>query len=426
MKISKHPFLILFLLLILDCSAQDIGTNYWNRFRGSDGMGIDSLGRVPVSWDSTDFAWQTSLPGVGHASPVVWGTTIFVTSADDATDLGYAMAIDEQTGKMLWQKEFSIADLTMHVDNNLASSSPAVDESKLYIIWYAREKVRLIAITHKGELQWQSEFEGIEARHGGGSSLVLTENNVVFTREQEEGSSYKSSWVAVDKNTGKTVWELERESCARNSFSTPILVENERQLPQLVFTSEAHGFTGIDPETGQVLWENKGLLTHRVVASPVYSNGLLLGCRKGQSVVVEVDLDSHKVAETALYTLPPNLSPYVPTPLVKDGLLYLFLDNGTAACVKLASGELLWKERPAGPLYGSPVWVDGKLYCLSKAGKVIVLQAGKDYKLHGLHDLGEGSFSTPVMCESGMVFRTFSRLMLLKKQEDDVQEVIKP
>jgi len=426
MKIIKLPILLLFLFLFLNCSAQEKGTNTWTRFRGTDGMGIDSKGSVPVSWDSLDFAWQTSLPGVGHSSPVVWGNTIFVTSADDANDMGHVVAIDEHDGTILWQKEFSVADLTMHVDNNLASSTPAVDESQLYIIYYAKEKSTLTALSHKGEVRWQSEFGGIEARHGGGSSLVLTDKNVVFTREQEEGSSFKSSWVAVDKSTGKTAWELERESCTRNSFSTPLLVQNDRQEAQLIFTSEAHGFTGVDPETGQVLWENKGLLTHRVVASPLYSEGMLVGCRKGQGMVLEVDLNTRKVADTALYTLPPNLSPYVPTPLVKGELLFLYTDNGTVACVRLSNGELLWKERPAGPLYGSPIWVEGKLYCISKAGKVIVLQADSNYKLHGIHDLGEGSFSTPVMCESGMVFRTFSRLMLLRNDGNALQKGMRP
>lgn len=426
MKISKIHLLILFLFMFLNCSSQEAGINKWTRFRGSEGMGIDSDGNVPVRWDSSDFTWQTSLPGVGHASPVVWGNTIFVTSADDAKDMGFVMAIDEHEGRMLWQKEFSVADLTMHVDNNLASSTPAVDEAQLYVVWYAKEKSTLAALTHAGEIQWQSEFPGIEARHGGGSSLVLTDKNVVFTREQEEGSAFISSWVAVDKSTGKTAWELERESCTRNSFSTPILVQNDRQEAQLIFTSEAHGFTGVDPETGHVLWENKGLLTHRVVSSPLYSEGMLVGCRKGQGMVLGVDLNSRKVADTALYTLPPNLSPYVPTPLVKGDLLFLFMDNGTVACVKLASGELLWKERPAGPLYGSPIWVGGKLYCISKAGKVIVIQADSSYTLHGIHDLGEGSYSTPVMCGSGMVFRSFSKLMLLGNSADTLQEGMRP
>ena len=419
MKFPKNYILyscfLLFInfLLLISCSAQETETFQWTRFRGSDGLGIDSSESAPVTWDSTDFLWDIVLPGNGHASPVVWGNMIFVTSADDEKNMGYMIAVDELDGKILWQKEFNVTELSMHVDNNLASATPAVDESQVYIIWYTTKKVTLIALTHDGTLQWQSEFGGIETRHGGGSSLMLTGTNVVFTREQEEGSSVSSSWVAVNKRTGKIAWEVERETCTRNSFSTPILVTNDNQATQLLFTSEAHGFTGVDPETGQVLWEQKELLTHRVVASPVYSEGLIIGNRKGQGVVLEVDLNTNQPGDTALYSLPPNLSPYVPTPIIVDDLLFIYLDNGTVACVRFATGELVWKERPAGPIYGSPICVDGKLYCMTKAGKVLVIVADSTYELYGIHELGEESFSTPVMCGSGMVFRTSSHLMLL-------------
>jgi outer membrane protein assembly factor BamB len=130
-------------------------------------------------------------------------------------------------------------------------------------------------------------------------------------------------------------------------------------------------------------------------------------------VVLEVDAYLTPVADTARYTLPPNLSPYVPTPIVVGDLLYLFLDNGSVACLVLATGEVLWKERPAGPIYGSPICVNGNLYCMTKAGKVIVIRAHATYELLGVHALGDESFSTPVMSTSGMVFRTFTRLMML-------------
>ncbi len=407
--------LFLFLFMQVFCLAQEMQEHAWTRFRGSDGLGVVTEGVVPVHWDSSAYAWEVSLPGVGHSSPVVWDSTIFVTSADAASQKGYVLAIDERDGTILWQKEQSLSDFTMHVDNNLASSTPAVDALQLYLVWYAKEKITMTAMAHDGEVRWQSEIDGIEARHGGGSSLVLTEKAVVFTREQEEGSSYKSSWVALDKSTGHTLWELERNSCTRNSFSTPLLVYNERQEACLIYTSEAHGFTLLDPETGRVLGENRNLLTHRVVASPIYSEGLVVGCRKGETMVLEMDLNSYQVADSALYALPPNLSPYVPTPLISGELLFLFMDNGSVACVRLDSGELLWKKRPAGPLYGSPVCVNEKLYCISKAGEVIVIQAGPNYELHGIYDLGEGSFSSPAMCNSGMLFRSFSRLKLLSK-----------
>lgn len=406
-------YLIFSLFLLLGGhSATENDTNQWTRFRGSDGLGIDQNAIAPVGWAESDFHWKITLPGTGHASPVVWGDKIFVSSADDAKDLGFLMAIDEQSGELLWKKEFKVTDLIMHQDNNLASPTPAVDESHIYAIWYTQEKTTLYALTHDGVLQWETEFGGIEARHGGGSSLMLTDNYVVFTREQEEGSSQNSSWIAVEKETGKVGWEIERESGTGNSFSTPILVKGKNQMPQLIFTSWAHGFTAVNPETGEVLWERKNLLSHRVVASPVYADGMIVGCRKGEMVVLDLDTITGQAVDTVRYSMPPNLSPYVPTPIVVDELLYLFTDGGTVACVRLATGEVLWKKRPAGPIYGSPICVQGNLYCITKDGKVIVIAALPTYKLLGIHELGEESFSTPVMAPSGMVFRTLTGLML--------------
>ncbi len=370
MRLSKKSLIYPFLLLLISYSASETESFQWTRFRGSNGQGIDTDGSVPVAWDSSDFRWKITLPGTGNASPVVWGNKIFVTSADDEKDLGYLMAVDGRDGKILWQKEFTVTDISLHNNNKLDAATPAVDGTQVYTIWYSKEKTELIALDHYGNLQWQAAFGGIESRHGGGSSLMLTDKYVVFTREQEEGSSLKSSWVAVDKHTGKTAWELDRESAVANSFSTPILLKTENRAAQLIFASQAHGLSGVDPETGQVLWERKEMLTARVVASPIYSEGLIVTGRKGETLVIEMDPNTDQAADSARYSLPPNLSPYVPTPIITGELLFLFMDNGTVACLRLATGELLWKERPAGDIFGSPVCVDGNLYCMTKAGKV--------------------------------------------------------
>ncbi len=413
MKSIYQSLIYLFLFLLLGSSTSETDTFNWTRFRGDNGQGIDSTGNVPVVWDSSDYRWEIALPGSGNASPVVWGNKIFVTCADDEKDIGYLMAVDERDGKILWQKEFTVTDISLHNNNKLDAATPAVDGTQVYTIWYSKEKTELVALDHSGNLNWKAKFGGIESRHGGGSSLMLTDKYVVFTREQEEGSSENSSWMAVDKHTGKTAWELERESAEANSFATPILVKADKGTKQLIFGSQAHGLTGLDPETGQVLWERKDMFSARVVASPVYSEGLIIIGRKGKTFVIELDPNTNQAADSALYSLPNNLSPYVPTPIVVGGLLFLFMDSGSVACLRLATGEVLWKERPAGDIFGSPVCVDGNLYCITKAGNVLVIHAGSTYQLYGIYDLGEGSFSTPVMCGTGMVFRTFTQLMLL-------------
>jgi outer membrane protein assembly factor BamB len=302
----------------------------------------------------------------------------------------------------------------MHKDNKLATQTPAVDNSQIYIVWYSKEKTSLMAFAHDGTIRWQSEFGGMLSRHGGGSSILLTDESVILTREQEKGySTYSSSWIAVDKKTGRTVWELERESPDNNSFATPLLLKSNNKPPQLIFASQSHGLTGVAPESGKVLWERKKLFPTRIVASPFYSDGMIVVSQNAETRVIEMDSITNQAKDSARYSLPRNLSTYVPTSIVVNKLLFIFMDSGTVACIRFSNGELLWKERPSGAIYGSPICVNGNLYCITKEGKVLVIRADSNYQLLGINDLGEGSFSTPVMCNSGMVFRTFTQLMMI-------------
>ena len=414
MKSSSRYFIHLCFLWVFASSFAQTEPGEWTRFRGTDGRGLDTKWSAPVSWDSSDYRWDIALPGKGNASPVVWGNTIFVTSCDDEKGSGFLFAIDGQDGAILWQKEFFVTDLAMHVDNKLAAATPLVDESQVYVIWYSKEKTELTALSHAGIIQWQSDFEGIKSRHGGGSSLTLAGTNVVFTREQEKDySSLKSSWLAVDIHTGETVWELERESPESNSFATPLLLETLNGGTQLIFGSQSHGITIVDPENGKILLEKKEMMPARVVASPFYAGGKLIFCSKGQAMAIGYDPEKVMLADAASYALPRNLSPYVPTPIAVGELLFLYMDSGVVACVRLDTGELLWKERPAGAIYGSPICVGENLYCITKEGEVSVIGADSTYQLKGIYKLGDGSFSTPVMCNSGLVFRTFTRLTFL-------------
>ena len=300
-------------------------SHQWTRFRGTDGSGIDTNWKTPVRLDPSNLKWEITLRGKGNSSPVVWGHKIFVTSSDDEKGVGFAMALDDMDGSMLWQKEFAVSELSLHVNNKLAASTPAVDESKVYFIWCSKEKIVLTAMSHDGLVKWEATFDGIVSRHGGVNSLMLTDNNVIFTREQEDFSPLKGSWIAVDKNSGKVAWELKRKSVKANSFSTPVMVDLDNHQPQLIFASQAHGLTSIDPDTGKILWEKDGLLPARVVASPIYSDGLIVACCKGEAVIYDINPSVGQLADTAMYNLPRSLSPYVPTPIeVGTYLFYIY------------------------------------------------------------------------------------------------------
>jgi outer membrane protein assembly factor BamB len=114
-----------------------------------------------------------------------------------------------------------------------------------------------------------------------------------------------------------------------------------------------------------------------------------------------------------VYELNKTGIPYVPTPVEKDGLLFLWGDNGLVSCLKTATGEVLWREKLEDTFYGSPVWVQGRLYCVSRKGIVHVLAAADQYRFLGKSDLGEGSHATPAVAGGALFLRTFSHLMAI-------------
>ncbi len=111
------------------------------------------------------------------------------------------------------------------------------------------------------------------------------------------------------------------------------------------------------------------------------------------------------------YKIDSSSTPYVPTSLARGGLLFTFHDRGYVSCLRSATGEDLWREKPGGRFYGSPVWVDGKLYCITREGDVVVIKAGASYELLAVNALGEKSHATPAVAGGRMYLRTYSHLI---------------
>jgi outer membrane protein assembly factor BamB len=383
----------------------------WTRFRGPNGTGIGSANSLPVSWTEQDYNWKIKLPGKGHSSPIVWENSVFVTSADEEKNRGYILAFNVHDGSLLWQKEFDILISDINEDNSYATPTPTVDADHLYTVWYSEQSTMLMALNHQGKEIWQTKFDGTYSRHGSAASPIVYGDLVVFSREQEGESPVSSSWVAVDRNTGDIVWNLEREKTFRFSVSTPCLYNSGNQSPQLLFASRAHGFTIVDMLKGKVLWESGPVFNHRVVASPLVSERMVIGTCKKKIVVYNLVHQGNTFTGELAYELPQKLTSYVPTPIVHNGLLYVCVDNGNVACIDLSSGDVLWREKPAGAFYSSPVLVNGILYCTTKRGEVVVLKASDKYELLAINKLEEKSYATPAVADGRMYLRTFSHLI---------------
>jgi outer membrane protein assembly factor BamB len=384
----------------------------WSRFRGPNGNGVAG-GNFSAEVSEKDIAWKADLPGKGHASPVIWGDRIFLTSADAEEGKRWVLCLNAADGSVRWKKEYAFEKYKQHADNSFASATPAVDADAVYIAWSSPERYTLMALSHEGNELWSQDLGGFRSVQGSGASPVLFDDAVIIPNDQE---GPKSSLMAYDRKSGAVLWSLERKSGDKTAMSTPVVFRAKDRPPVLVFTSKASGMTAVDPKTGIVQWEAPGLFDARTVGSPVATDEMVLGaCGEGAAHRVLVAVKPGKSAEepTVAYTIK-GIAPYVPTPVVKGDRLYLWADNSTVTCCELATGKTLWSEKAGGLYYGSPVLVGDTLWCLSRKGELVGVRAGEKFEKVAKLELGEPSHSTPAVAGDRMFLRTVSKLVCLK------------
>jgi outer membrane protein assembly factor BamB len=395
----------------------------WPRFRGPNGQGISEDKGIPVQWSPGGYAWKIELPGGGHSSPVVWGDKVFITCADGQTLRGVLLCVNAANGRELWRKEYRLNKLPMNGLNNYAAATPALDAEQVYVFWPDKEQPTLAALAHDGREIWTAKLPGIYARHGVGSSPIVCGEHVIITREQDKGSGDAAGvWLALARQTGQVQWRYEHPQNTNASYSTPCLYRDSQGRNQLIFTSNSYGIAAVDPETGGLLWKTPDSLPARVVSSPVLAGDTIIAtCGEGGGGVrlaaVQPPEGSSSSVAKELYGLECGVVPYVPTSVVRDGLLFGFHDGGKVSCFRVGTGEVLWTEKPAGRYFGSPVWVEGKLYCITTEGDVVVLRAGLKYELLAVNPLGEKSHATPAVANGRMYLRTYSHLFCLGGKE---------
>ncbi|MDD4870124.1 MAG: PQQ-binding-like beta-propeller repeat protein [Kiritimatiellae bacterium] len=413
-------------LIILIVVKLHAGENDWSRFRGQNGSGISEVTTVPVQWTEKDYNWKIKLPGLGHSSPVVLGHRIFVTSGETGTAARIVMCLDTDMGRVLWQREYKFKPFILNRENSYTTATPAADADGVVVNWTTPEEVILLVLDNEGREVWRRDLGPFVGIHGSGSSPVIVDDLVIYNNDQEDPASLpafvyarpgapksagKSSLIALDRRTGKTRWQLDRRS-NQASYVTPCVYRTANGRPEIILASTAHGVTGVDAVTGKVEWELGGIFKERCVGSPVIASDLICaGEGKGSTGLRIVAVRAGKVPKLAYEVLKPV--PLVPTPLVKDGRLFLWADDGNVTCVRAETGELIWREHVSGMFYSSPVCVNNRLYSVTKNGDVVVIAAADKFELLGRVPLGEKCFASPAVAGGVIYFRTFTQLFSL-------------
>ncbi len=389
----------------------------WTRFRGPNGQGVSEKYDLPARWTPDDYQWSLDLPGIGHSSPVAWGSKVFITSADPETATQHILCVDLKTGRQLWRRDFPAVPYHLHSRASFACATPTVDAECVYVAWATPDSVILKALDHEGRERWTRDLGPFISQHGFGTSPMLFEDLLIFSNSQQEArvpkdkTPGKSTLVALNKKTGETVWEIERHS-VRVCYTVPCIYRDAQGKPQLIHYNTGDGFYAVNPRTGEILWTVPEVFRMRTVSSPVLAAGKIFGSTGsggGGNYVVAIDMSgTPKVA----YTID-RQAPYVPTPVARGDLLFLFSDKGIVTCVDADSGKVHWKKRVNAAFSGSPIRVKDKLYCITESGEVLVLAAEKEFRELGRNALGERSRATPAVCNGRMLLRTYSHLYCL-------------
>jgi len=386
----------------------------WTRFRGANGAGQSDAKSIPTEWQDEDYNWQVELPGIGHSSPVIWKDRVVVTSGDPESAIRHVTCLRTSDGSEVWSRQFASVPHHLHTRNSYASSTPALDGKHVFLTWATPTEYLLLALDMEdGSEVWRVDLGPFKSQHGFASSPIVYGDSVILGNEQL-GESFLA---AYDRASGDLKWKCPRRGGVQTAYSVPCVFRAADGSEQLIFHSTAHGVSGLEPETGKLLW-SIDVFPLRCVSSPVVAGGLIFGT-SGQGgtgeAVVAVKPGNREGREASVQYKIKKSAPYVVTPVAYRDLLFVWHDSGIVSCHDIADGRLRWRERVGRGqgFSGSPVRVGENIYCISERGEVVVLAAADQYRLLARNDLGEASRTTPAVSEGRMYLRTETKLMSL-------------
>ena len=222
----------------------------WSQFRGPNGTGVSETTGLPTEFGpNKNVVWKTPLPP-GHSSPVLTRDRIFVTAHDK--EKLFVIALDRQTGKILWQTEAPRAQTgRLQNVNGPASPSPVTDGTNVYVFF---QDFGMISYDAQGKERWKLPLGPFNMFYGFGASPILVDDKVILPVDQDNPTSYM---IAVNKNTGKVSWKIERPIII-SGYSTPI-VYKPAQGPKQIIVPESFQLSAYSVADGKRVWWVRGL-----------------------------------------------------------------------------------------------------------------------------------------------------------------------
>ena len=413
-------------------------TGNWHHWRGPDANGVAPKAKPPTHWsEKKNIRWKVPVDGSGTSTPIIWKDKIFLLSVVDTGKVDpslprpedqpkrvfdithpnttfefIVLCLDRKTGKTLWRRVATrlIPHEGTHRDNNFASASPTTDGERLYC-WFG--SAGLFCYDLDGKKIWERNLGKVKigASLGEGCSPVLHKGKLVIVRDNQG----QSTILALDTKNGKTLWETKRDT--RNGWSTPAVVEHEDKTQVITTASRQKPRNSTTPgkvisydlSNGKIIWECSGL-TDNAITCPIVEDGVAY-CMTGYQgfSLLAVPISGKGDQSGKILWKGDRGTPYVPSPILYDGLLYFTQSNqAILSCVDAKTGEVLMERtriKSLSNVYASLVGAGNHVYVVGRYGKTAVLKRTGKFDLVATNHLEDRFDASPAVAGDQLFLR---------------------
>ena len=435
--------------------------------------GVSDAKSAPLQFDDESTVWKVSVPR-GHSTPVLWQDRIFLTSFDSETQRHSTHALDRMTGQEVWRRAVPTHRVEQqHAIGSPASATVTTDGDRVYSFFGS---YGLLCHDLNGNQIWSKPMGPFQDEFGSSSSPILVDGRLILSEDHDVNSfvtaidattgdtlwktprefatrSYATPTIwhhegktevivsgalelaSYDLDTGEKLWWV--RGLARIVNTTPVVLEDRIIVATWAPGGDAGERIGMDDwqkaveevdanRDGRITKSElqPGAVLTRFFRIDLNQDGALdraewerqaaVFARAENQVMAIRPGGSGDITDHAVLWRNPSGAPYVSSPLVHDGVVYVVKDGGILTTIDLESGATLrmGRLRGRGNYYSSPVLVGANIYTASQQGVLTVVSAAAKWGVLTSHDFGDGIYATPV-CDSSerMYLRTEGSLM---------------
>jgi outer membrane protein assembly factor BamB len=320
----------------------------WPEFLGANRDSVSAEKNLLQKWPEggPPVRWTVEV-GLGYGGAAIRDGQVYILDRKE-DDADVLRCLDIKDGKDAWTFEYPAKG---RIDHPGSRSTPTVDEENVYTVGSFGQVYCIGRQTHQPvwNVNLQEKYKAGHANWGFAQSPLLHGDHLIVSPLSAETPGL----VALDKKSGKVVWES--ENFGGDFYTSPIA----RKVLGVegIFQLTNNQCTFVNAATGKTLWKYNGWSCKWPIPAPtVLPDGhrvFITGGYGAGSVMIDVVKTGDKFETKELFKLKEGCQLH--TPINYQGKLYANINendnlgggkrvNGGLACIDPDSGKIVWRS----------------------------------------------------------------------------------